>query len=33
LREHDDESLSHDLAWLERLIAVERGQATEEAPS
>jgi DNA-binding PadR family transcriptional regulator len=33
LREHDDESLSHDLTWLDRLIAVERGQATEEAPS
>jgi DNA-binding PadR family transcriptional regulator len=33
LREHDDESLSHDLAWLDRLIAVERGQASEEAPS
>ncbi len=33
LRERDDESLSHDLAWLDRLIAVERGQATEEAPS
>ena len=33
LREHDDESLAHDLAWLERLIADERGQAMEEAPS
>ncbi len=33
LRERDDESLSHDLAWLDRLIADERGQATEEAPS
>ncbi|HEY2813417.1 MAG TPA: PadR family transcriptional regulator [Acidimicrobiales bacterium] len=33
LRERDDESLSHDLAWLERLIADERGQAPEEAPS
>jgi len=33
LRERDDESLSHDLAWLDRLIAVERGQPTEEAPS
>jgi len=33
LRERDDESLTQDLAWLDRLIAVERGQATEEAPS
>jgi DNA-binding PadR family transcriptional regulator len=33
LRERDDESLAHDLAWLERLIADERGQAMEEAPS
>jgi DNA-binding PadR family transcriptional regulator len=33
LRERDDESLSHDLTWLERLIADERGQAMEEAPS
>jgi DNA-binding PadR family transcriptional regulator len=32
LRERDDESLTQDLAWLDRLIAVERGQATEEAP-
>jgi DNA-binding PadR family transcriptional regulator len=33
LRERDDESLSHDLAWLDRLIAVEQGPATEEPPS
>jgi hypothetical protein len=33
LRERDDESLSHDLAWLDRLIAIEQGPATEEAPS
>ena len=33
LRERDDESLSQDLTWLERLIADERGQAMEEAPS
>jgi DNA-binding PadR family transcriptional regulator len=32
LHERDDESLAHDLAWLDRLIADERGQATEEAP-
>jgi DNA-binding PadR family transcriptional regulator len=33
LRERDDESLSQDLAWLDRLIADERDQATEEPPS
>ncbi len=33
LRERDDESLTQDLAWLERLIAAEQGLATEEAPS
>jgi hypothetical protein len=33
LREREDESLAQDLAWLGRLIADERGQAMEEAPS
>ena len=33
LRERDDANLSTDLAWLERLIADERGPATEEHPS
>ena len=33
LRERDDESLTHDLSWLDRLIADEQGQAMEEAPS
>jgi hypothetical protein len=32
LHERDDESLAHDLTWLDRLIADERGQAMEEAP-
>jgi len=30
LRERDDAALTNDLAWLERLLADERGQATEE---
>jgi len=33
LSERDDQSLTQDLAWLDRLIADERGQAMEEAPS
>jgi DNA-binding PadR family transcriptional regulator len=33
LRERDDQSLSQDLAWLDRLIADERGQAMEDARS
>jgi len=33
LRERDDDALTRDLSWLNRLIAGEQGQATEEAPS
>ncbi|HEX2381598.1 MAG TPA: PadR family transcriptional regulator [Acidimicrobiales bacterium] len=33
LRERDDEALTRDLSWLDRLIAGEQGQAMEEAPS
>ncbi len=33
LRERDDESLSNDLAWLDRLIADEQEQPREEQPS
>ena len=33
LRDRDDESLSNDLAWIDRLIAIETGTATEEVPS
>ena len=33
LRERDDESLANDLTWLDRLIAEERDQTTEDAPS
>jgi len=33
LRERDDESLTQDLAWLDRLIADERDQAMEEPPT
>jgi len=32
LRERDDATLSTDLAWLDRLIADERSEATEETP-
>jgi DNA-binding PadR family transcriptional regulator len=33
LRERDDANLSQDLAWLDRLIAGEKGHVTEDAPS
>ncbi|MEY2404137.1 MAG: hypothetical protein QOD38_1688, partial [Acidimicrobiaceae bacterium] len=33
LRDRDDLTLSTDLAWLDRLIAVESGHATEDDPS
>jgi DNA-binding PadR family transcriptional regulator len=33
LRERDDATLSTDLAWIDRLIADEKGSAMEEPPS